>query len=119
MLDFILNMILWTLAIYGLIEIVKNVYCVLLCTNLRSNGVYLIIACKNQEKNIEAYIRSIFFRLIYGKEEYIKDVIVSDLDSKDKTLDILQKLQKEYKELKIIDWKTCKEMIDIINDCKK
>lgn len=119
MLDFILNLLLWTLAIYGFIEIVKKIYYIYSCTNLRSNGIYLIIACKNQENNIEAYIRSVFFRLVYGKEEYIKDIIVSDLNSEDETLNILQKLQKEYKELKIIDWKSCKDLIDNIDDCKK
>lgn len=116
MIDFILNMLLWILAAYGLIELIKNIYYLFTCTNLRTDGIYLIIACKNQENNIEAYMRSILFRLVYGKEEYIKDIIVTDLNSNDNTLEILKKLQKEHKEIKIINWKTCKEIIENLEE---
>lgn len=116
MIDFILNMLLWILAAYGLIELIKNIYYLFTCTNLRTDGIYLIIACKNQENNIEAYMRSILFRLVYGKEEYIKDIIVTDLNSNDATLEILKKLQKEHKEIKIINWKTCKEIIENLEE---
>ena len=116
MIDFILNMLLWVFAIYGLIELIKNIYYICSCTNLRTDGIYLIVACKNQENNIEAYMRSIFFRLVYGKEEYIKNIIVTDLNSNDNTMEILKKLQKEYKQMKIINWKNCKEIIDNIQD---
>lgn len=112
MVDFILNLLLWTCAIYGLIEIIKNIYYICSTTNLKNEGIYLIIACKNQENNIEAYIRSVFFRLVYGKEEYIKDILISDLNSTDQTEDILKHLQDEYKTMKIMNWKKCKEIID-------
>ena len=115
MFDFIFNLILWTCAIYGLIEIIKNIYYTYTCTNLRTDGIYIIVACKNQENNIEAYIRSVLFRMEYGKEEHIKDIIVTDLNSNDGTLDIIQKMQKEYKEIKILNWKDCKDIIDNIN----
>lgn len=116
MFDFILNMLLWVLAIYGLIELLKNIYYIFTCTNLSTDGIYLILACKNQENNIEAYMRSIFFRLVYGKEEYIKEIIVTDLNSNDETLEILKKLQKEHNEMKIIKWKTCKELIENLKE---
>lgn len=116
MVDFFLNLLLWTLAIYGLIELVKNIYYIYTCTNLKTNGIYLIVACKNQENTIEAYMRSIFFRMVYGKEEYIKDIIVTDLNSNDETEEILKRLQNEYKYMKIINWKDCKKVIDGIND---
>lgn len=116
MVDFILNLLLWTLAIYGLIEIIKNIYYICACTNLKANGIYLIIACKNQENNIEAYIRSIFFRLICGKEEYIKEIIVTDLNSEDRTLEILKKMQTEYECMKVLNWKKCKEIVDNIEE---
>jgi len=119
MVDFILNLLLWTCALYGLFEIIKNVYYILSCTNLKSDGIYLIIACKNQENKIEAYMRSVFFRLVYGKEQYIKEVIVADLNSEDNTLDILKKLQSEYKYMKIINWKNCKEIIDNVEEVGK
>lgn len=116
MIDFIFNLLLWTCAIYGLIEIIKNIYYICTCTNLKTDGIYLIIACKNQENNIEAYIRSVFFRLVYGKEEQIKDVIVTDLNSEDRTKEILKRLQIEYKCMKIIDWKNCKDVIDNVEN---
>ena len=103
--DFILNAVVWTLALYGLFEIIKNIIYIFSYTNLRSDGIYVIIAVKNQEDKIEGFMRSILFRFLYGKEEYIKDIIVADLDSKDNTLQILNKLQKEYGWIKVLNWK--------------
>lgn len=119
MVDFILNLVLWTCAIYGLIEIVKNIYYICSTTNLKNDGIYLIIACKNQENSIEAYMRSVFFRLVYGKEEYIKNVLVTDLNSSDQTVDILKRLKEDYKCMKIISWKKCKEIMDSVEEINK
>ena len=52
MLNFILNGILWTLALYGLFEIIKNIIYICTYTNLKSDGIYIIIAAKNQENKI-------------------------------------------------------------------
>ena len=54
--------------------------------------------------------------MIYGKEELIKDVIVTDLGSKDDTEKILNKLSKDYNCIKLANWKDCKEVIDSINE---
>ena len=113
--SFVINAILWSLAIYGLFEIIKNIIYICSYTNLRSDGIYVIIAVKNQEAKIEGFLRGILFRLLYGKEEYIKDVIVADLDSKDNTLQILNKLQKDYQCLKVSNWKECEELINNID----
>ena len=88
MLDFITNAVIWVLALYGLIEIIKNIYYICTCTNLESDGIYFIIAVKNQEEKIEGFMRSILFRILYGKEECIKNVIITDLGSTDKTKEI-------------------------------
>ena len=116
MLDFVLNLILWTLALYGLFEIIKNVIYIFTYTNLKANGIYLIVAVKNQEDRIEGFLRSILFRFLYGKEEYIKDIIVTDLASTDKTCEILNKIGKEYECVKVTNWKECKEVIDNIDE---
>lgn len=116
MLDFIFNLILWTLALYGLFEIIKNIIYIFTYTNLRADGIYLIVAVKNQEDKIEGFLRSILFRFLYGKEEYIKDIIVTDLDSKDKTSEILNKIQKDYDCVKVTNWRECKEVIDNIDE---
>ncbi len=118
MLDFILNGILWVLALYGLFEIIKTIIYTYTYTNLRADGIYVIIAAKNQEKKIEGFLRSFLFRLLYGKEENIKDVFVVDLNSTDETKAILEKLSSDYDVLKISDWRDCKELIDHVDEIK-
>lgn len=114
MTDFILNGIIWTLALYGLIEIIKTIVTVFTYTNLKSDGIYMIVAVKNQEERIEGFLRSILFRIIYGKEEEVKNIIIADLDSTDRTEEILEKLQEEYDCINVTDWKGCKELIENI-----
>ena len=114
--QFVLNAILWTLALYGLIEIIKSVIYICTYTKLKSDGIYMVIAVKNQEQRIEGFMRSILFRFLYGKEEWVKDIIVADLDSKDETKQILNRMQKEYDILKVIDWKVCKELIENVRE---
>ncbi len=116
MLDFIANTVIWVLALYGLMEIIKTIYYICTCTNLESDGIYFIIAVKNQEEKIEGFMRSILFRIIYGKEEYIKNVIITDLGSTDRTKEIAKKLEVDYKFVNVIDWKNCKELIDNIDN---
>lgn len=114
--SFIFNTILWTLALYGLFEIIKTIINIYTYTNLKSDGIYVIIAVKNQQNKIEGFLRSFLFRIIYGKEENIKDIIVTDLDSSDETIDILNNLQKEYEGLKVTNWRECKEVIESIKN---
>ena len=116
--EFILNGVFWILALYGLFEIIKNIIYICTYTKLKSDGIYLIIATKNQEERIEGFLRMLIFRLLYGKEEFIKDIIVADLDSTDDTMKILTKLSKDYDCIKIAKWKDCKEVIDSINEAK-
>ena len=80
MLEFILSTIFWTLAFYGLFELVKNIIYICTYTKLKSDGIYVIIAVKNQEDKIEGFLRSILFKILYGREEELKNVIVADLE---------------------------------------
>ena len=114
--NFFINMIFWILALYGLFELIKNVIYIYTYTNLKSDGIYVIIAAKNQENRIEGFLRTLLFRIMYGKEEFIKDVIVTDLNSKDDTMKIISKLGKEYDGIKVINWKECKEVIDSVKE---
>ena len=116
MIEFIANIIFWTLAIYGLFEIIKNIIYISTYTRFRSTGIYLIIAVKNQEEEIEGFLRSSLFKIVYGKEDYLRNVIVADLQSTDKTKEISKKLSKEYECLKVVNWKECKEIIDNVNE---
>jgi len=112
--DFILSAILWTMAIYGSFELIKTVLNICLHTSLKSEGIYFIIAVKNQENKIEGFLRSLLFRIIYGKEENVKDIIIADLDSTDDTKEILEKLSKDYSQIKVTNWRECKEIIESV-----
>lgn len=116
MLEFILNTCFWTLAIYGLFEIIKNIIYLSTYTKFKSDGIYVIIAVKNQEDKIECFLRSILFKILYGREDVLKNIIVADLESKDKTKEIAKKLSKDYEVLKVTSWKECKEIMDSVDD---
>ena len=116
MLEFITNTIFWTLAIYGLFEIIKNIIYISTYTKFKSDGIYVIIAVKNQEEKIEGFLRSILFKILYGREENLKNIIIADLNSSDNTKYIARKLSKDYDILKVISWKDCKEIMDNVDE---
>ena len=113
--DFIINAVFWTLALYGLFEIIKTIIYFFTYTNMKADGLYLIIAAKNQEDKIEFFIRSSLFKILYGREDYIKQILVADLDSVDKTKEIAKKLAIDYDCIKTMSWRECKEIIDSVN----
>ena len=94
MVNFIINTCIWTLALYGLFEIIKNI--IYFCTyiNAKEDGIYIIIATKNQENK--------------------KDIIETDLKTKDKTREIEEKMVENMQGIKVLKWKDCKELIDNI-----
>ena len=112
MLDFVLNCILWTLALYGIIDIFKIIRNYLVHKRIESNGIFVIVATKNQEFQIEGFLRSVIFRVLYGKEEYLKNIIVTDLNSEDNTKCILEKFSSDYQEIRLVDWEECKRKLD-------
>ena len=116
MLEFVLSTIFWTLAFYGLFELVKNIVYIFTYTKLKSDGIYIIIAVKNQEEKIEGFLRSILFKILYGREEELKNVIVADLKSKDDTKTIAKKLSKDYECLKVLSWKETRELMDNVDE---
>lgn len=81
-------------------------------------GIYVIIAVKNGEKQIEGVLRSLLFKIMYGKEESIKKVIIADLDSTDKTMQKLRKFKKENEYIEVTSWKKCKYIMDLIEEEK-
>lgn len=118
MIGFIINTIFWTFTLYGIFEFIKNVIYVTTYTNMKANGTYVIIAVKNQEDKIEVFLRSILFKILYGREEYLKNIIVADLESSDNTKEIAKKMSKDNEALKVISWKECKEIMDSIDELK-
>lgn len=116
MLEFVLNTIFWTLALYGLFEIIKNIIYITTYTKMKADGIYVIIAIKNQEDKIEGFLRSILFKILYGREEYLKNIIVADLESTDNSKEIAKKLSEEYEILKVTSWRECKDIMDNVNE---
>ena len=98
------------------LEIIKNIIYISTYTKFKSDGIYLIIAVKNQEEKIEGFLRSVIFKILYGKDEYLKNIIVADLKSTDKTKEIVKKLAEEYQTIKPLSWKECKDIMDNIDD---
>ena len=86
MIDFILNCILWTLALYGFWDILKIIKSTLKNRRIESNGIFVIVA--------------------------VKKIIVTDLDSVDNTKSILEKFSNDYSEIKLVDWDDCKKQLD-------
>jgi len=116
MIDIILNTLVYILAIYGLIEIIKTVIYIMKFTNLNENGIYIIIGVKNQENKIEGILRSILFKIMYGKEDVIKKVILTDLDSTDNTLQKLKNFKSQDESVKVTTWKECKNIMDMVDE---
>ena len=114
--EFVISVIFWTLAIYGLFEIVKNVIYMSTYTNFKSDGIYVIIAVKNQEDKIEGFLRSALFRLLYGKDDYVKNIILTYLKSTYSSKEIIKRLSEEYECLEVVNWKECKEIMDSVDD---
>ena len=116
--NFIINSILWIFALYGLFELIRQIIYMITYTNMKADGIYIIIAVKNQEEKIEGFLRSVLFKILYGKEEEVKDIIVTDLNSTDRTKEILNKLSTDYEYVKNTNWKECKEIMDSIDELK-
>lgn len=114
MLEFVLNTVFWTLALYGLLEIIKNILYINKYTKFKADGIYVIIAVKNQEEKIEGFLRATLFKILYGREDYLKNIIVADIESTDHTKEIANKLADDYEMLKVTSWKECKNLIDNI-----
>jgi len=112
---FLCNAILWTLALYGLFEIAKTILWICTYTRQQSDGIYVILAVKNQEEKLEGFMRTFLFRLLYGKEENIKEIMIADLDSTDHTYEVASKLGHDYDNLHIRKWRECKEILDEID----
>lgn len=112
MLNFMVSCIIWICALYGFIDILKMIWNRSIHRRIETNGIYVIVAAKNQEQQIEMFLRSTIFRILYGKEEYLRKIIVTDLNSEDNTKVILEKLSEDYDEIKIVDWEALKKKLD-------
>lgn len=107
---YIINCILWILALYGAIEIIKNLIYIHNCNNIKTDGISLIVGVRNQEDTIEGFLRTLNFRLLYGKENYIENILVLDLNSTDNTKHIIEKFSSDYSNVTFLNWKEFEEI---------
>lgn len=112
MFESLLGFIIMILAIYGGICLVKEIIRISTYNINKKDGIYFIIAAKNQENNIEEFIRTTLFRIVYGKEENINNITLVDLKSKDNTKNIMEEISRENKNVKVFSINEYKKIIE-------
>ena len=110
MLNYIINCIIWILALYGIFEICKDIIYIHTCNHIKADGIHLIIGVRNQENTIEAFLRALNFRILYGKENSIEDVLIIDLNSTDNTKYIVEKFAIDHSNVVSLNWKEFEEL---------
>ena len=70
----------------------------------------LFRSVKNQENKIEGFLRTLNFRLLYGKEDLVENIIVLDLNSNDKTKNIVESFSNDNNNVKLINWNEFEEL---------
>lgn len=110
MLDFALTSILWILALYGLIEIIKTIVHIYKYPKISFNGTSFIITVQNQENNIEYFLRLFIYKILYYNLD-IPEIIIVDLDSTDATLNILRKFAKDFYFINVLTFDEYKALL--------
>ena len=70
----------------------------------------MIIAVKNKEDIIEGFLRNLNFRILYGKENLIENIIVLDLNSSDNTRHIVERFSNDCSNVRLINWNEFEEL---------
>lgn len=96
MLELVIYAVIWCFAIYGMLVMIQEVIKVTSYDKIKEN-VKLIMLVKNAEDGIESYIREISL----GKNFY-NNLVVIDLDSDDDTIKILEELENENLNMKVL-----------------
>lgn len=109
---FILEVFVWVLALYGLLEIVKDLINISKINDIEKKGIKHLMFVKNQEENIEGYLRTYLLKRVVDNKIYNDDVLVIDLESTDNTKKILKKLEEETNEIKCISIEQVDELIN-------
>ena len=116
MINFVFSTLLWSFALYGLFHFFIILFRTYYKLNISSDGIYVFIAVKNQEDKIEGFLKTLLFRILYGKHEDINNIFVVDLNSNDKTSDILNMLSSDYA---YINFTSIEKCIDILNKAQE
>ena len=87
--------ILWILALFGLWNIISRVVESLFIDNSRGD-IEVIIKAKNQEHTIEYLVKELVKISVVGK------ITVLDMESNDKTLDIVHRLERKNSMVRVV-----------------
>lgn len=97
MLNFIVQLVVWILCIYGLSSLIND-YSKFHIYKKNEKNIKLVMTVKNVEDGIEEYIRE----LTFGRHFY-NNLVIIDMDSDDETLKILRKLEKEKYNMRVLN----------------
>ena len=112
MADFVLTSILWILALYGLFEIIKTIIHIHKYPSVSFNDTSFIITVHNQENNIEYFLKLFIYKILYYNLN-IPEIVIVDLNSTDKTLDILNNFAKDFSFIKVLTLDEYKDILSI------
>ncbi|MBR2405102.1 MAG: glycosyltransferase [Clostridia bacterium] len=84
-------------AIYGLVQLIKDIIDFFALSSDHANETVIVIKVKNSEETLEGVVRSVIWKCLkssfWGK---IPDILIVDLGSDDSTAQIAQKLCEDY-----------------------
>ena len=109
-----INIILWILAIFGIIQLFIQSISLRNYQNSTNENTYFILTVLNQEATVEDLIKSVLWSMP------INCLKVIDLGSTDNTLMIVEKMQKDYNciEIEGIDFLEKLQKNSQIEDCE-
>ena len=110
MLDFALTSILWILALYGLIEIIKTIIHIHKCPKISFNGTSFVMTVRNQENNIEYFLKLFIYKILYYNLN-IPEIIIVDLDSTDNTIKVLKEFAKDFYFITVLTFDEYKNLL--------
>ena len=100
MLDTVFMTVLCVFAVYGAIKTVFYLYGYFLRLKGKEKvKSHTVLFFKNNQEEAEVCIREI----IFGRNPFCEDIIAVDMGSKDETMQILRRLEREFDILSVMD----------------
>lgn len=98
MIDIIIRSLVTFFAIYGFVQLIKDLFNQFFSHNSpEDNDLVIVIKVRNSEETLEAAVRSVIWKCLnctYGGK--IPDILIVDLGSDDATPEIARKLCDDY-----------------------
>jgi len=118
--EIIFQFITYVLAIYGLINLVVNISDLFYKKSYSKNiKIKAVLFVKNCEDVIEGVIRNIFIGDFLRKIMSSGSLTVVDMGSTDKTLDILQRIERDYDTVDVLKESEKEKVFDFFSEIPK